>query len=68
MGEPGRLLMIEAARDFGSSRDEEELANRRPEAEDAAMEPRSAPVVLAERAMVRSANDMACDLALMFLF
>ena len=53
--------MIEAALDFGSSLVDEVLANRRPEALDAAMDPRSAEVVVAERAMVRSANDMAAS-------
>lgn len=60
MGElPGKALMIEAALDFGSSRAGVVLANRRPEAAEAAMEPRRAAVDGAVRARVLIANDMA---------
>lgn len=59
MGEPGRLLMIEAALLFGSSREGVELANRRPEAAEGATARRRAAVVEARAATVLSANDMA---------
>jgi hypothetical protein len=59
MGEPGRLLMIDAALFFGSSREGVELANRRPEAAEGATARRRAAVVDARAATVLRANDMA---------
>lgn len=60
MGElPGKALMMEAARDLGSSRAGVVLANRRPEAAGAAAtEPRRAAVDEV-RARLLIANDMA---------
>lgn len=60
MGElPGRALMMDAARDLGSSRAGVVLANRRPEAAEPATAELRRQAVVGVRASVRSANDMA---------